>query len=189
MGWPSSFRGILDRESCNSHIFQHSFLRELFQVHLGHYIIASSCTTYSSVIVVCCTCGLNIVLGQSSDGHVEVTNKVGTVNKFLKVVFMWKMLEPYGKVRLQAPKAPEQRKNRQCRYVEQDQYLRMHGPTQFQLVHVRVASKIPYDWTEDLVTEDSVGLENLVLLQCILSEQSFTSLHEFGSTARVTKQY
>ena len=44
------------------------------------------------------------------------------------------MLEAYDEVPLKAPRTPEQRKNRQCRYVEQDQYLRMHGPTQFQLV-------------------------------------------------------
>ena len=38
----------------------------------------------------------------------------------------------------------------------------------------------PYDWTEDLLTEDSIRIENLVLFQCILSEQPFTSLHECG---------
>ena len=75
MGRPSSFRGSLDRESCNNHIFWYSFLRGLFHFHSIHYSIASSCTTYSSVIEVCYTFGLNIVLGQWPVGHVEVTKK------------------------------------------------------------------------------------------------------------------
>ena len=47
-------------------------------------MIASSCVTYSSVIVVCYTCGSKIVRGQWQVGHVEVTNKVGIVNNFLE---------------------------------------------------------------------------------------------------------
>ena len=52
-GRPSSFRGSLDRESCSHHTFWHSFLREWFLFHSSHYIIASSCASYWSVIVVC----------------------------------------------------------------------------------------------------------------------------------------
>ena len=37
-----------------------------------------------------------------------------------------------------------------------------------------------YDWKEDLLTEDSVRIENLVLFQCTLSEQPFYSLHGSG---------
>ena len=84
MGRHSSFRGSLDRESCDHHTFRHSFLCGLFHFHSSHCIIASSCTTYSSVIVVCCTCGSKIVPGQWPVGHVEVTNKVGIVNNFLE---------------------------------------------------------------------------------------------------------
>ena len=85
-GRPSSFRGSLDRESCNHHIFQHSFLREWFHFPSSRHIMASSCAAYSSVTVVCYTFELNIVLGQSSDGYAEMTKKVGTVHMFFKVV-------------------------------------------------------------------------------------------------------
>ena len=39
---------------------------------------------YSSVTVLCCTCGSKIVPGQWPVGHVQVTNKVGIVNNFLE---------------------------------------------------------------------------------------------------------
>ena len=58
----------------------------------------------------------------------------------------------------------------------------------FSIWHVRVTFLRRYDWTEDLLTENSVQIENWVFFQCILSDSSFTSLHECGFIQE-TKQY
>ena len=84
--------GTVLRESCSHHIFQHSCLRELFHFHSSHYNhVSIYVITYSSVIWVYYLCDLIMIPDQSSNGHVEMTNMIGIVHRFLKVIVMRKM--------------------------------------------------------------------------------------------------
>ena len=125
--------GSLDRESCSHHTFRHSFLREWFHFHSSHYIIASSCASYWSVIVVCIWIEHSswTVVGRTcwGDQHSQDLKHVLQSCFHVKDVgSMW-----WGKACSAQDTRTEE--DRQRRYVEQDQYLRVqHGPTQFQSV-------------------------------------------------------